>query len=156
MLDLARVSTIPMRGRIRGLTAETKLSRTGRLGKTSIGVSSREEKVVLPTTHLDQPRASSRINDNYCVTKLQTRLLAGSPLPSQTIDNLNVKFHVVSSVHSTPGHSQKKELSPGSAGCYCKSYKLKSVKSVSCVTRLYMPTGMDCLSYGHEYVLIAA
>ena len=91
---------------------------------------------MLPTTHLDQQRASSRINDNYCVTKLQTRLLVGSPLPSQTIDNLNVKFHVVSNVYSAPGHSQKKELSPGSAGCYCKSYKLKSVKSVSCVTQL--------------------
>ena len=132
MLDVAKVGTIPMRGRIRGLTAETKLSR---LGKTSIDVSSREGKVVLPTTHLDQPRASSHINDNYCVTKLQTRLLAGSPLPSQTIDNLNVKFHV-SNIHSAPGHSQKKELSPGSVGCHYKSYKLKSVKSVSCVTHL--------------------
>ena len=91
---------------------------------------------MLPTTHLDQPRASSRINDNYCVTKLQARLLAGSPPPSQTIDTLNVKFHVVSNVHSAPGHSQKRELSPGSAGCYYKSCKLKSVKSVSCVTQL--------------------
>ena len=90
----------------------------------------------LPTHH-DQPRASSRINDNYCVTKLQTRLLAGSSL--QTIDictNLNVKPYVVSSVHTAPGHSQKIELSPGSADCYCKDYKLKSVKSVSCVTQL--------------------
>ena len=87
---------------------------------------------MLPTTHLDQPRASSRINDNYCVTKL----LVGSPPPSQTIDSLNVKFHVVSNVHSAPGHSQKRELSPGSAGCYYKSCKLKSVKSVSCVTQL--------------------
>ena len=91
---------------------------------------------MLPTTHLDQPRASSRINDNYCVTKLQARLLARSPLPSQTIDNLNVKFHVVSNVYSAPRHPQNRELSPGSAGGYCKSYKLKSVKSVSCVTQL--------------------
>ena len=80
---------------------------------------------MLPTTHLDQPRASSRINDNYCVTKLQARLLARSPLPSQTIDNLNVKFHVVSNVYSAPRHPQNRELSPGSAGGYCKSYKLK-------------------------------
>ena len=35
-----------------------------------------------------------------------------------------------------PGIPKKKELSPGSAGCYCKSYKLKSVKSVSCVAQL--------------------
>ena len=49
---------------------------------------------------------------------------------------LNVKPHVVTSVHTAPGHSQKRELSPGSADCYCKDYKLKSVKSVSCVTQL--------------------
>ena len=91
---------------------------------------------MLPTTHLDQPRVSSRINDNYRVTKLQAQLLAGSSLPIQAIDSLNVKFHVVSNVHTAPGHSQKRELSPESAGCYCKSYKLKSVKSVSCVTQL--------------------
>ena len=95
------------------------------------------EGVVLHLTHHDQPRASSRISDNYCVTKLQTRLLAGST--PQTIDTCiksNVKLPVVSHVHTAPGHSQKRELSPGSAGCYCKNYKLKSVKSVSCVTQL--------------------
>ena len=35
-----------------------------------------------------------------------------------------------------PGHSQKKELSPGRAECYPKNCLLKSVKSVSCVTQL--------------------
>ena len=75
-------------------------------------------------------------NDNFCVTKLQARLLAGSSPPSQTIDSLNVKPHVVSNVHTAPGHSQKRELSPRSAGCYYKDCKLKSVKSVSCVTQL--------------------
>ena len=30
------------------------------------------------TTHPDQPSASSHINDNYCVDKLQERLLARS------------------------------------------------------------------------------
>ena len=34
-----------------------------------------------------------------------------------------------------PGHSQKRELSPGSAG-YVKENRLKYVKSVSCVTQL--------------------
>ena len=34
-------------------------------------------------------------------------------------------------------HSQKKEISPGSADCYYhKKYKLKYVKGVSCVTQL--------------------
>ena len=101
------------------------------------GSSSREVEDVPPPSHHDQPRASSRINDNYCLTKLQPRLLAGSIL--QTINtglNLNVKLPVASHVHSAPGHSQKKELSPGSAGCHYKNCKLKSVKSVSCVTQL--------------------
>ena len=35
-----------------------------------------------------------------------------------------------------PRHSQKRELSPGSAGCYYRNHKLKYVKSVSCVTQL--------------------
>ena len=48
----------------------------------------------------------------------------------------NVKFNVVHSVHTAPGHSQKNEISPGAAGCYIKKSKLKSVKSVSCVTPL--------------------
>ena len=95
------------------------------------------EEVKESTSFLhDQPRASSRINDNYCVTKLQARLLAGSPSTEKTIDTLlNVKYHVAPSVHSAPGHSQKKEISPGSAGCYVKENRLKYVESVSCVTR---------------------
>ena len=35
-----------------------------------------------------------------------------------------------------PGHSQRKELSPGSAGCYLIQEKLKYVKGASCVTQL--------------------
>ena len=34
--------------------------------------------------------------------------------------NLNVNCHVVNHVHTAPGPSQKKELSPGLAGCYLK------------------------------------
>ena len=90
--------------------------------------------------HCDQPRASSSINDNYCLDKLQRGLLAGSQTSTrQTLDTyqaLNVNFHVVQAVHSAPRHSQKRELSPGSAGCYHRNHKLKYVKSVSCVTQL--------------------
>ena len=51
--------------------------------------------------------------------------------------NTFVKPHVVNVVRTVPGHSQKKEISPGSAGCYYqKGYKLKYVKGVSCVTQL--------------------
>ena len=121
-----------MRGPLTGT-----LDRINPPGKQVAGNSSREEEVVVPPSHHDQPRASSRINDNYCVTKLQPRLLAGSiPQTINTGSKLNVKLPVASHVHTAPGHSQKRELSPGSAGCHCKNYKIKSVKSVSCVTQL--------------------
>ena len=131
-----KVGTTLMKGKIRGRLTGTPDQRNPP-GKPLAGNSSEEEEVVPPLSHHDQPRASSRINDNYCVAKLQTRLLAGSiPQTINTGLNLNVKLPVASHVHSAPGHSQKRELSPGSAGCHYKNCKLKSVKSVSCVTQL--------------------
>ena len=50
--------------------------------------------------------------------------------------NLNVNCHVAKPVHTAPGLSQKKEISPGLADCYLKEHKLKYVKSASCVTQL--------------------
>ena len=51
--------------------------------------------------------------------------------PVDTFANLNV----VPCVPSAPGHSQKKEISPGAAVCLSqKSYKIKSMKLASCVT----------------------
>ena len=48
-----------------------------------------------------------------------------------------VNCHVAKSVPSAPGHSQKKELSPGRSECQIpRNYKLKYVNSVSCVTQL--------------------
>ena len=88
-------------------------------------------------TPCDQPRANSLLNDNYSVTKLHTRLLVGST--PQTIDSrtfLNVKPLVVPNVHTAPGHSQKKEISPGAAVCFSTNCALKSVKGVSGVTQL--------------------
>ena len=53
-----------------------------------------------------------------------------------TLINSHVNFPVVKVVHNAPGLSQKKEVSPGAAGCCQKEYKLKYVKGVSCVTQL--------------------
>ena len=55
-----------------------------------------------------------------------------------TIVKLHVNSHVVKVAHTAPGHSQSKEISPGSAACYFykKEYTLKYVKGVSCVTQL--------------------
>ena len=115
------------------------------------------------TTPRDQPRASSPLNDNYFVNSLQEGLLAGSEtLPLKETLNF-ASFHVVKSVPSAPGHSQKRELSPGAADCQIsRNYKLKYVNSVSCVTQLYsvqpvvnapnvaqnLPVGADFKAFG--------
>ena len=110
------------------------------LGRTLGKVATKNQRGSPPAIHRDQPRAISPINDNYCIDRLQRGLLAGSQISTrQTLDtcqSLNVNSHVVQAVHSAPGHSQKRELSPGSAGCYFRNHKLKYVKSVSCVTQL--------------------
>ena len=53
-----------------------------------------------------------------------------------TVLNQTINLNVVKVVPSAPGHSQKRELSPGVSECYLKNHKLKYVKSVSCVTQL--------------------
>ena len=126
-----------LRGRTGGQINDRTRREISQHGRTLGRVGTGNLEAKLQVTHHDQPRASSHINDNYCVTKLQTRLLAGSPTSRQTINShSNVNFHVVPTVLTAPGHSQKRELSPGSAGCYCRENKLKYVKSVSCVTHL--------------------
>ena len=58
--------------------------------------------------------AELHVNIASCSSINQPRLLAGSiPQTINTGLNLNVKLPVVSHVHSAPGHSQKRELSPG-------------------------------------------
>ena len=109
--------------------------RIDRLGRTSLLMVNTAEEKESTSTPPDQPRASSLINDSHCITLLQARLLAGSS--AQTIDNLlNVKPLVVTNVHTAPGLSQRKEISPGAAVCYQKDCTLKSVKNVSCVIPL--------------------
>ena len=129
----ARVSTTLTKGRIKSQATRT-LGRRNRLGRQLARDSLGEVEAAPPHTHPD--RASSHINDSYCLDQVHTRLLARSPPFSQNQKTLNVKPHVVSRVPSAPGHSQKKELSPGRPECYPKNCLLKSVKSVSCVTQL--------------------
>ena len=52
------------------------------------------------------------------------------------MNTLNAKLTVVNSAHTAPGHSQKKEISPGAAVCFPDLSSLKSVKGVSCVIPL--------------------
>ena len=88
----------------------------------------------------DLPRVSSVTNDSYCVSQLQGRLLTRNITQEKTLDSLTVNLPVVKLVTSAPGHSQKKEISPGRADCQ----KLKFVKSVSCVTQLSCAQPVTC------------
>ena len=129
-----RVGTTHMNGKKRGQTARNRIDLHGRISPvTNTGVARANTSI-----HPDRPRASSRINDNYCVNKLQERLLARSPVSThrQTM-NTFVNSNIVEVVHTAPELSQKKEIGPGSADCYYhKKYKLKYVKGVSFVTQL--------------------
>ena len=114
-----------------GLTSTPPASR--RISQESLGG---KPPITLP----DQPRASSRINDNHCVTQFQTGLLAGSTSTEKTIDTCflgNVHLNVVTHVPTVPGHSQRKDLSPGPVECYVqRDHSLKHVKGASCITQL--------------------
>ena len=69
---------------------------------------------------------------------LQEGLLARSQTFSQELlMDKTVNLSVVNLVRTAPGHSQKKEVSPGWPVCHVKKdYKLKSVKGASCVIQL--------------------
>ena len=121
---MARVGTTRMNVQRRSLVSET-LDRTSLHGRLSGKDSTEKERVVLPHFHPDLPRASSHINDSYCITKLQTRLLARSTVLTQTKDTLNIKLPVVPLVTTAPGQSQKKDLSPGPVNCQYKECKIK-------------------------------
>ena len=107
-------------------------------GRTLAKLSTREVAERHHTTPRDQPRASSPISDNHCVDKLHGGLLAGSQTATQEhLINSSVNLNVVTPVHTAPGHSQKKGVSPGLPVCHMPTdYKLKYVKGVSCVTQL--------------------
>ena len=97
-------------------------------------------KTLVTKVRARNPRASSLTNDNYCVDKLQERLLASSKEPArtsniQTPQTQVVNFSVVTPVHFAKGHSQRKDISPVIVNC-CKQRKLKYVKGVSCVDQL--------------------
>ena len=87
-----RADITPMRGRIGSLTLRNRTDRPGKTSPLKASIDEGKENTGIPH---DQPRASSRINDNYCVTSLQARLLAGSTHKKtltfqDTVVNLNV------------------------------------------------------------------
>ena len=130
-----KIASTLMRGRKLNRTTD---SRIGQLGRTSHMAITRGIRASA-STHRVLPRVNSLINDNYCVNLLPERLLTRtSASPRKTINclSLNVKHLAVKHVHSAPGHSQKRELSPGSADCYQSKSKLKYVKGASSVIQL--------------------
>ena len=87
-------------------------------------VKARKAEARPPTTNPDQPRASSPINDNYCVLSSQEGLLARNPVTVQrqckdTFVNLN--FHCVNTSYlpddsyspAPAGPAKRKKRRPG-------------------------------------------
>ena len=108
-------------------------TRIDKLGRTCPMVITRGVRAIVSSHHV-LPRVNSLINNNYCVNLLPDRLLTRtSVVQGKTINRLSVNCPVATRVHSAPGHSQKRELSPGSAGCYQSKNKLKYVKGASSV-----------------------
>ena len=128
-LCIGRVSTSPMNVLKRSLIAGDRIDWPGRTYLHMVRVEGVKENLSI---HPDQPRASSPINDNYCLKVLQTELLAGNkqPTPGRTMNILSPN-----PVLTAPTLSQKKDLSPGVSGCY-QNCKLKYVKDVFCVDQL--------------------
>ena len=141
LVHVARVGTTLMKGLTKGQTGNLPTSQIEPHGRILARDTIRKPEASLPTLPHDQSRASSPINDNYCVDKLQEGLLARSQ-PSTQRHSMNthlfshVNFSVVNVVHTAPGHLQRKERSPGAAGCCQKEYKLIYMKGVTCVTQL--------------------
>ena len=111
------------------INIQTVRNRTGQLGRTlGIVVKAREVRARHLTTHHDQLRVSSPIDDNYCVNapvyaRLLTRsketvnvnqllgTLTKNTIETQTQETLSVNSHVPLA-HSLKGQSQKKDVSP--------------------------------------------
>ena len=110
-------------------------------------VKARETGTSLPTTHHDRPRASSPINDNYCLNVLKAGLLAGSkktkPLSVTRVSQCDhsdttefkCKLACCKFCNIAEGHLQKKDVSPDVVNCYQR--ELKYMKGVSCVNHLF-------------------
>ena len=128
-----RADITPMKGKIGSLTLRNKTDRHGKTYPLTASTDEGKENISIPH---DQPRASSRINDNYCVTSLWARLLAGStPKETLTVQSLktNVNLNVVNHVHSATGHPQRKGISPGLSAVISKDCTLKHVKGASVI-----------------------
>ena len=120
-----------------GQTVRNRTDQPGKILETMGSARSPRARPLI--TPQDQPRASSHTNDNYGVNSLQGRLLARNQDSAQRqISDTCVNLNVVPLVHTAPGLSQKKEVSPGLAACfsYHKNCKVKYVKGASCVTQL--------------------
>ena len=96
VLHMVRVGTTPTNALTKGRIRVQTRGQINQHGRTLARDTIRNPKADLPTIHHDQPRASSAINDNYCVDKLQEGLLAGSqlPTPGKTLNTQFPQTHV--------------------------------------------------------------
>ena len=136
-LHILDTASTRMNGRIKSRRVGRRENRTDPPGRISTGVLSSEAGAKPLTSLPDLPAVINIINDNYCVHKDTSQLLARTFHTDATMNNLltlDVKPLVVKFVPSAPGLPQG--ISPGVPECQLKKCQLKSVKSASCVTQL--------------------
>ena len=138
-LHAPRVGIILMKGATKSRRVGQRENRKGPHGRKLTEDSSDEAGARPQTSPPAQPRVSSLTNDSYCLNRFPSRLLTGSNLTGQTMNNLqisNVNSLVVEFVPSAPGFPQRKGISPGVSDCHLNKSILKYVKGVSCVIQL--------------------
>ena len=104
---------------MKGVTESKRVGRRGNRkgphGRTLTEDSSDEAGARRRTSPPARPRVSSHTNDSYCLNRFSSRLLTGSTLTGQTMNNLqilNVNSPVVEFVPSAPGLPQRKGICP--------------------------------------------
>ena len=133
-----------MRGRIRSLTLRNRTDRHGKTSPLKARTDEGRENTSIPHDH---PRASSRINDNYWVTSLQARLLAGSThKETLTFQDTVVNLYVVNHALSATRHPQRKGISPGLAVVKNRSYIKICQRCFFCHSIVLCPTCGQCPS----------
>ena len=130
-----------MNARIRGRTIGRTTGQKNQHGRTLVKCITERTRNVLPTSHHDHPRASSSINDKYCVNvftgrtasrELATHTRKDNGLFAKDTCKVSCKLCCLSLVLTAPGLSKKKDVSAGMSGCYQKC-RIKYVKDVFCV-----------------------
>ena len=91
-LHAPRIDIILMKGVTKSRRVGRRENRKGPHGRTLTEDSSDESGARPQTSPHAQPRVSSLTNDSYCLNRFPSRLLTGSTLTGQTMNNLQFQM----------------------------------------------------------------